>query len=515
MDSVGLWEPISSLNAVGACVAYESTKRSPLSFIRVNGKAKNAPIAKPGSDSIIDDSRGSEGSEMNNPSVRGFLHCDFRGKNKSGFKTPNPASSYEETDVCREFDDLVVDESRSTEERIQAVRDLFADRVRAARLLETGREGLEGRCNLLAGRVQALDTALTQVKASVSHESDSKQKLQALCSELQKQGKLLQEETSKVSQEEESKRNELQTKFDATMRDIAQQLEAQAGQRGAQAQENAELRAKLEAFAAQYEARARHLGAQRRTRELEAQLLAAQRDQQARLAAQEEGKAAAFRAHLAQLAATEAELRGQLALYAEKFDQFQEALRKSNAMFAQFKEKMAAMAETIARLEAENAELRQRGGRADVALIAALDARTQARAGLADLRYQKSKLEVLCRTMQTERTKKHAREARALERQIGRLERGEPPGAADDEEDSEEEDGKKPALHPFSGKPMTEHDYPRHLKKKKGGKKKKSGGNKDSSETKKDKLSFSYKHPKPAAPECHYDKDVDACNIPA
>jgi len=153
-------------------------------------------------------------------------------------------------------------------------------------------------------------------------------------------------------------------------------------------------------------------------------LLRAKLDQQAQLATQEKGKAMAYQEHISQLAATESELRSQLALYAEKFDQFQEALNKSNDMFSQFKGKMEKMAETISKLEADNTSLKAQCDASDMQLIAALDRRTQDRAEIATLKNQKAKLEILCRTMQTERNK-HQVEIASLEREISRLESGE------------------------------------------------------------------------------------------
>jgi len=305
------------------------------------------------------------------------------------------------------------------------VRKLFTEKVQSARALEKQLASFEHQCNQLAMKSEYLNTELSRVRTASAQESKAKQKIEALCRELQKQNKTLQEETTRVSQEEEAKRNELQTKFNATIKDITSKLEEQGQQRKQQGEENGELRKKLDQFVEQYEARQRHFAAQTRTRELEAQLLRAKLEQQAQLATQEKGKAQAYQEHITQLAATEAELRSQLALYAEKFDQFQEALNKSNDMFSQFKVKMEKMAETIGKLEADNGSLKKQGEASDVRLIQALDRRTQDRAQIATLKNQKAKLEILCRTMQTERSK-HAIEIASLEKEIRKLESGEP-----------------------------------------------------------------------------------------
>mmetsp|Transcript_27929 Transcript_27929/g.35006 ORF Transcript_27929/g.35006 Transcript_27929/m.35006 type:complete len:459 (+) Transcript_27929:36-1412(+) len=373
-------------------------------------------------DSIYE-TRDSENSELNNPSTRGFLHCGFSGDLGLGCQASDTPP--DESELCRDFDNQIVDESRSTEERIQIVRKLFTEKVQSARALEKQLASFEHQCNQLAMKSEYLNTELSRVRTASAQESKAKQKIEALCRELQKQNKTLQEETTRVSQEEEAKRNELQTKFNATIKDITSKLEEQGQQRKQQGEENGELRKKLDQFVEQYEARQRHFAAQTRTRELEAQLLRAKLEQQAQLATQEKGKAQAYQEHITQLAATEAELRSQLALYAEKFDQFQEALNKSNDMFSQFKVKMEKMAETIGKLEADNGSLKKQGEASDVRLIQALDRRTQDRAQIATLKNQKAKLEILCRTMQTERSK-HAIEIASLEKEIRKLESGEP-----------------------------------------------------------------------------------------
>lgn len=66
---------------------------------------------------------------------------------------------------------------------------------------------------------------------------------------------------------------------------------------------------------------------------------------------------------------TEAELRGQLAMYGDKFEQFQDTLTKSNEVFATFKKEMEKMSKTIKKLEKENAGLRDKGQKSDLAVV--------------------------------------------------------------------------------------------------------------------------------------------------
>ena len=95
-----------------------------------------------------------------------------------------------------------------------------------------------------------------------------KEKLEALCRELQKQNNM-------VKREEGLKREELTNKFQDSIKDIAVKLEGQAEDSRAQQQDNDILRQKLEILGKQAELREQQYAAEFKAKGLEAQLLEA------------------------------------------------------------------------------------------------------------------------------------------------------------------------------------------------------------------------------------------------
>eukprot|EP01112_Ceratiomyxa_fruticulosa_P006757 TRINITY_DN1763_c0_g1_i4.p1 TRINITY_DN1763_c0_g1~~TRINITY_DN1763_c0_g1_i4.p1 ORF type:complete len:349 (+),score=85.39 TRINITY_DN1763_c0_g1_i4:243-1289(+) len=232
-----------------------------------------------------------------------------------------------------------------------------------------------------------------------------KNKLEILCRELQKQNKSVMDESRKVGEEEAARRQELSSRFHATINDVTVKLEEQGEERLKQLQENETLREKLRAFVEQYEIREQHFGTQLKAKELEGQLLEAKLKQQLELTMQEALKAQSYKEQLIALNKTEQELRAQLSLYAEKFEQFQETLTKSNDVFATFKGEMEKMSKTIRSLEKDNISLKRKTEQSDLALITLAEERNTLKTQLDQSKLQKKKLESLCRALQLERTK--------------------------------------------------------------------------------------------------------------
>ncbi|XP_024515052.1 beta-taxilin isoform X1 [Selaginella moellendorffii] len=230
-----------------------------------------------------------------------------------------------------------------------------------------------------------------------------RQKLESLCRELQRQNKILLDESKKIASEEQQRRQELSTKFHNTIKEISLKLDEQGDDRIRQVKENEILREKLKHFTQQYEVREEHFSHQLRTKVLEHQLLEVKLKQQQERFVQEEAKARAYTEQISQLLLTEQDLRSQLALYGDKFEQFQDTLTKSNEVFASFKQEMEKMSKTIRTLEKENLSLKKKCQQCDVSLIELLDERGSLKKQLETTTNQKKKLEALCRILQAER----------------------------------------------------------------------------------------------------------------
>eukprot|EP00742_Colponemidia_sp_Colp-10_P006851 GILJ01007343.1.p1 GENE.GILJ01007343.1~~GILJ01007343.1.p1 ORF type:complete len:394 (+),score=98.93 GILJ01007343.1:36-1217(+) len=292
---------------------------------------------------------------------------------------------------------LLMDESVSLEDKVERIHARLVLEIQENKRLEKDLLVLK-RKNDQAQKEK--DSAFSELARTQS----VKNTLESLCRKLQKQNKMILEDSKRVASDEKQKREELSQKFQTTIQDITVKLEQQANERTEQAQHNEMLRKKLQGFAEQYEVREQHFSHQLRAKDLEQQLVEAKLKQQVELAAQEALKSQAYKEQLEALSRTEADLRTQLALYADKFEQFQDTLTKSNEVFTTFKKEMEKMSKTIKKLEKENSQLRKKCESTDVTLIEMLEERNTTRKQMDAFKVQKERLEALCRTLQTERT---------------------------------------------------------------------------------------------------------------
>lgn len=293
-----------------------------------------------------------------------------------------------------------LDTFNSADEKFKALSNRYTNLLHENKKFERELILLKRRCDQLAKEKDTLCLELTKANTM-------KQKLEGLCRELQKQNKVVMEDSKRITHEEHKKREDMTKKFQMTMREITTKMEEQGDK---QAKDNDMLREKLKNFAEQYEIREQHFLTQLKTKDLERQLLEAKLKQQMEIAAQEALKAQAYKEQITFLAKTESELRAQLSLYAEKFEQFQDTLTKSNDVFTTFKQEMERMTKTIKKSEKENSALRKKCEQTDYTLIELAEERNNYRKQVESLTQQKKQLEALCRALQTERTKNRSAE---------------------------------------------------------------------------------------------------------
>jgi len=239
-----------------------------------------------------------------------------------------------------------------------------------------------------------------------------KENLETLCRELQRQNKLVMEESRNVAEQEQQKRTELSEKFQTTISDVSTRLDEQGKERIEQFQENERLKEKLKTFAEQYELREQQFAHQLKTKDLEHQLVQAKLNHQQEIGKQEGTKLEAYQKELETRLLTEKELRQQLVVYNEKFETFQETLSKSNEVFGTFKKEMDKMSKTIRKQDKENLDLRKKAQKSDLELITLYQERDQYKGEAEKAQSQNSSLQSLCKTLQGER-KKHLAEVKA------------------------------------------------------------------------------------------------------
>eukprot|EP00242_Pyramimonas_sp_CCMP2087_P015161 CAMPEP_0198222026 /NCGR_PEP_ID=MMETSP1445-20131203/86294_1 /TAXON_ID=36898 /ORGANISM="Pyramimonas sp., Strain CCMP2087" /LENGTH=390 /DNA_ID=CAMNT_0043900377 /DNA_START=83 /DNA_END=1255 /DNA_ORIENTATION=- len=235
-----------------------------------------------------------------------------------------------------------------------------------------------------------------------------KEKLEALCRELQKQNKIIHEESKRAALDDAEKRKELSTRFQSTVTEINDRLQQQGDERAKQIQENDNLRDKLVEFGEKLEVRETMHSNELKAKSLEVELYLKRLEQEVIINQEAQSKLEAYVSQALFLTKTEAELRSQLATYRDKFEQFQEMITSSHEAFTTFKNDIEMMSKRIKKLEKENLGLREKTAKSDVAMINLLDERTKLDARYKALDNKKQALEGLCRSLQAERKKKDA-----------------------------------------------------------------------------------------------------------
>lgn len=308
------------------------------------------------------------------------------------------------TDCCSISSILqVINERKSTTERIKEVRNKFLQKIRETARLQARDEILLAECRQLMRDNRVLAEEAQRRSRDLGAVQDVKAKYQEICRLFQKQNKDLVDESVRLAECERLKMEDISVRFVHTVEDITVKLAEQMAAFEQQRADNDELEAKLEQFEGNEKLSTEHFAAQLKAKSLELQLVTARNDKKRAVLSQERAKGDAYRAHAAQLMATETEMKSQLALYAEKFDHFQDALNRSNAMFNQFKARMDEMEATIRSQQSLNESLKKTCSEYDVSLLEQMNLRHGAVKTLEQLVHAKAAHEKTCRRLQAER----------------------------------------------------------------------------------------------------------------
>ncbi|KAF0300518.1 Alpha-taxilin [Amphibalanus amphitrite] len=213
---------------------------------------------------------------------------------------------------------------------------------------------------------------LLKEKASMESEQSkallTRSRLEGLCRELQKQNKLVKEESVAKIREEEEKRREVSAKFQTTLSDITGTMNENNQKNNKLTEENIEMSKKLKSLCEQYE--------------------------------QNNSEMSTYQKRCTDLQMSEVSLREQLNTYTEKYEDFQGALAKSSKVFNNFKSEMEKMQKNIRRLEKETATWRQRCEGSNRSLIKMAEQKQADDAQLLGQRRRIDTLERLCRALQ-------------------------------------------------------------------------------------------------------------------
>lgn len=163
------------------------------------------------------------------------------------------------------------------------------------------------------------------------------------------------------------------------------------------------LTEKLSSMREQYDIREKHFSVVIKSKELEHKLMEARLAQQTEIAQSEAAIAAALRVQIDELGRRELQLREQIEAHVAKFEQVQDIIAKSNGAFTSFKKELEQTGKKVRRLEKDNETLRQKNDTLNSKMIELVEERATLTKTIDTLRGQKTKLENLCRALQTER----------------------------------------------------------------------------------------------------------------
>lgn len=241
----------------------------------------------------------------------------------------------------------------------------------------------------------------------VKHELDrkvlDKDDFERLCRELQRQNKSMQENCTRLKEENEKKRLEMEQRFQASMSELTEKLKEDTAARERLALETQEMRKRYNSFMEQFQLREEHIQKVFRSKDLEVQLNEAKIAQQLQLTQAAEQQLVFLKQRSAQLLSKEATLRGQLASYREKHGQFDDTLAKSAAFLSTYRTEKEAMLRKIDQRQAENQQLKQQCDQAAAAMAKLVEERAEQLQAQQTLKTRIARMEGLCRVLERER----------------------------------------------------------------------------------------------------------------
>lgn len=189
-------------------------------------------------------------------------------------------------------------------------------------------------------------------------------RLESLCRELQRQNRSVKEEALSKIKEEEDKRREVASKFQATLNEVLSVVQENQGRNDQLKAENLDLLDKLKAILSHYELWEASVQKLIQQKDLEVKLLTAKMAHNNELVNQERDRSANEKEILFNkitdlqekavlMDNTEAHLKEEISAYKCKYDEFQKVLTKSNDTFSQFKKDMDKMSKQMKKLDRE------------------------------------------------------------------------------------------------------------------------------------------------------------------
>ena len=230
-----------------------------------------------------------------------------------------------------------------------------------------------------------------------------KQKLEALCRELQKENKRVKDDSKRLAVIEQEKRIELNNKFETTIFEIKSKMDAEHNDLGRRRVADVELREKFKSFLEQYDVRETHYQQTLSAKDLQIQLLETRNERCQRTLQLEADRSKLLHVQVSTFSETESELRSQLNIYVDKFRQVEDTLNNSNDLFLNFRREMETMTKKTKKLERENGLIRAKCDAANLNILEMVEERQRNRREIEALQQRSAKLEGICRALQSRR----------------------------------------------------------------------------------------------------------------
>ncbi|EAT46459.1 AAEL002374-PA [Aedes aegypti] len=248
-----------------------------------------------------------------------------------------------------------------------------------------------------------------------SKTANTKSKLEQLCRELQKQNRMIKDESMARIKEEEEKRKETQAKFQKSLNEIQAVMDENNQKNQQLKDDNMEMAKKFKFILEQYELRDQQMDKMNKQMDLVTQLNEAKLAKANMEAAAEREKFLAekeiiiteltkVKKQLTDLQMVELHLREQVNMYSDKYGEFQDSLKKSHNIFVGYKGDMEKMSKKIKTLEKETITWKTKWERSQAGLIDLMSEKQVRDEHIMKTARQLFQLQKLCRTLQNERT---------------------------------------------------------------------------------------------------------------
>lgn len=252
----------------------------------------------------------------------------------------------------------------------------------------------------------------------LSKATEDKSRMENLCRELQKRAQSLKELHAAQLAEERERSKDLSVKCQDILADVQSKIDSSSEGHKSIIEENQKLQSQLKAQVEYAEAQQKSFDIQVKTKDLEKQLETAKYEQQKQIALEEAAMAKAMQEKLVESKQNEIALQKQLAEYGQRMSEVQQTLTDSAATFAEFKKDRVETEKTVKKLLKERQTLSLQLQKAQMSIVQLSQEKTEMLSNLELSVAQRTKLEALCRTLQTERLTM-SKELEALREKVG------------------------------------------------------------------------------------------------